>query len=261
VTASWDAALYAANTAHHRRHDDEFLGGLRLPAGARVLDVGCGVGDFTARLASLGDGVEVLGVDADPGMVETAARNATASVRFAVCRAQQLDRVVPAGSTDAVFSVAALHWVPAADQPGMLVQVRRALRAGGLFRAQFGGRGQIAAVQAILDQESARLGGGAAGWFFPAPADYLPLLAAAGFAVPADGWVRLLRQVRSFGTAEQLLGWLRSQTFPAYEPVLPAAAVAEFRRRSEQRAVAELRRADGSYDLDFVRLDLLVRPS
>jgi len=34
--------------------------------------------------------------------------------------------------------------------------------------------------------------------------------------------------------------------------------VPEFRRRAEDRAVAALRRADGSYDLDFVRLDLLV---
>jgi len=262
VTTSWDATLYAANTAHHRRHDDDFLGGLRLAAGSRVLDVGCGVGDFTARLATLGAGVEVLGVDADPGMVATAARQAaSSSVRFAVCRAQELDRVVPADSTDAVFSVAALHWVPEADHPGMLAQVRRVLRAGGLFRAQFGGRGQIAAVKAILDEESGRLGGGPAGWFFPSPAGYRPLLAAAGFAVPADGWVRLLSQVRRFGAAAAMLGWLRSQTFPAYEPVLPATAVAEFRRRAEERAVAELRRADGSYDLDFVRLDLLVRPS
>jgi trans-aconitate methyltransferase len=261
VTASWDAALYAANTAHHRRHDDDFLGGLALPGGARVLDVGCGVGDFTTRLATLGPGVEVLGVDADPGMVATAARHASPSVRFAVCRAQQLDRVVPADSIDAVFSVAVLHWVPAADHAGMLAQVRGVLRAGGLFRAQFGGHGQIAAVKAILDQESARLGGGPAGWYFPAPAAYRPLLAAAGFAVPDDGWVRLLPQVRRFETAAEMLGWLRSQTFPAYEPALPAAAVAEFRRRAEDRAVAELRRADGSYDLDFVRLDLLVRSS
>ena len=109
MASSWDAALYAANTAHHRRHDEDFLGSLRLPAGARVLDVGCGVGDFTARLARLGEGVEVLGVDADPGMVAAAAGHATPSVRFAVCRAQDLDRVVPAASMDAVFSVAALH--------------------------------------------------------------------------------------------------------------------------------------------------------
>lgn len=261
MTTAWDAELYAANTAHHRRHDSDFLGSLTLPAGARVLDVGCGVGDFTARLAGLADGVEVLGVDADPGMVATAERRyGGPALRFAVARAQQLDRVVPAESADAVFSVAALHWVPAAEHPAMLAQVRRVLRPGGLFRAQFGGHGQIAAVRAILDEESARLGGGTAGWFFPAPADYRPLLAAAGFAVPADGWVRLRRQVRDFPAADGMLGWLRSQTFPAYGPVLPAGATAEFRARSEERAVAELRRADGTFDLDFVRLDLLVRP-
>jgi trans-aconitate methyltransferase len=259
VTTAWDASLYAQNTAHHRRYDGDFLGGLTLPAGARVLDVGCGVGDLTARLA--GPAGSVLGVDADPGMVAAASsRYGSDSVRFAVARAQELDRVVPAGSIDAVFSVAALHWVPAAEHPATLAQVRRVLRPGGLFRAEFGGRGQIAAVKAILDEESARLGGGPAGWFFPAPADYRPLLAAAGFEVPDDGWVRLLRQVREFPAADGMLGWLRSQTFPAYEPVLPDGVFAEFRARCERRAVAELRRADGSFDLDFVRMDLLVRP-
>lgn len=262
MTTAWDAELYAANTAHHRRHDAGFLGDVRLPAGSRVLDVGCGVGDFTAGLAALAEDVDVLGVDADPGMVATAAvRYGSDSVRFAVARAQELDRVVPAASVDAVFSVAALHWVPAAEHPAMLAQVRRVLRPGGLFRAEFGGRGQIAAVKAILDSESARLGGGPAGWFFPSPEDYRPLLEEAGFAVPADGRVRLLRQVREFPAAADLLGWLRSQTFPAYEPVLPAGAFAEFRARSEERAVAELRRAEGTFDIDFVRLDLLVRAS
>src|SRR4029078_11610897 len=97
-----------------------------------------------------------------------APRGAPPAVRFAGCRAQELDRVVPADSIDAVFSVAALHWVPATDHAGMLGQFRRVLRAGGLFRAQCGGQGQIAAVKAILDEESARLGGGPAGWFFHA---------------------------------------------------------------------------------------------
>lgn len=266
MTAAWDAELYAANTAHHRRHDAGILGTVAVAAGARLVDVGCGVGDLTARLADLAPGVEVLGVDADPGMVATAARRSGSDrVRFAVCPAQELDRVVPAGSMDAVVSVAALHWVPAAEHPLVLRQVRRALRPGGVFRAEFGGRGQIAAVRAVLDAESARLGGGPAGWSFPDPEGYGPLLAEAGFAVPAPesatGWVRLVRQRRPVPTAAALLGWLRSQVFPAYDLVLPAGAVAAFRAGAEERAVGALRRADGSYDLEFVRLDLLVHPA
>jgi hypothetical protein len=139
-------------------------------------------------------------------------------VRFAVCRAQELDRVVPADSIDAVFSVAALHWVPAPTMPGCSGRSAGVLRAGGLFRAQFGGQGQIAAVKAILDEESARLGGGPAGWFFPAPADYRA--AAGGGRVRRPG--RRLGAAAATGPAvrdgRQMLGWLRSQTFPAYEP-------------------------------------------
>jgi trans-aconitate methyltransferase len=262
MTTSWNATLYAANTAHHRRHDDDFLGSLALPAGARVLDVGCGVGDFTARLAALaGDGSEVLGVDADPDMVATATRREGGGrLRFAVGRAQQLDRLVPAGSVDAVFSVAALHWVPAAEHPVVLAQVRKALRDTGFVRAQFGGSGQIAALRAILDAESARLGGGPAGWFFPTAAQYAPLLAGAGLGAGGGGWVRLLRQRRSFPTAQALVGYLDSQVLAAYDPVLPAGAVPAFRAAAQDRARAELRRADGTYDQDFVRLDLLATP-
>jgi trans-aconitate methyltransferase len=259
-TPRWDADLYAANTAHHRRHDDDFLRGVTLRSAARVLDLGCGVGDLTARLAQLTGG-EVLGVDADADMVATARQRATsARIRFAVGRAQDLDRLLPARSVDVVVSVAVLHWVPAADHPRVLAQVRRVLRRQGVFRAEFGGSGQIAAVHELLDEESARVGGRPAGWYFPSEEDYRPLLADAGFAVPAHGWVRLLRQRRPMPDDRAFLGWLRSQVLVAYDPVVPAEAVRRFRRSAEERALAELRRADGSYDQDYVRLDLLAVP-
>jgi trans-aconitate 2-methyltransferase len=257
MSTTWDAADYAVHAAHHRRHDAAFLDGIALPAGARVLDVGCGVGDLTARIAALGEDLDVLGVDADAGMVAAASASAAPGLRFAVCRAQELDRLVAAESMDAVFSNAALHWIPRAEHPAMLAQLRRVLRTGGMFRAQLGGRGQVAAVRAVLDEVSAELGGGTAPWFFPSPEEYVPLLTAAGFAVP-DGSVRLLRQVRPFADRAALQGFLRSQTFPAYEPTLPDGAAEEFRRRVSERAMTRLRRADGTYDLDFVRLDLLV---
>ncbi len=115
-------------------------------------------------------------------------------------------------------------------------------------------------MHALLDEESARHGGGPAGWFFPTEEQYMPLLAGAGFSTRSGGWLRLLRQRRSLPDEAAFVGWLRSQVLVAYDAVLPAERVRAFRHAAAERALAELRRADGSYDQDYVRLDLLAFP-
>jgi SAM-dependent methyltransferase len=62
--------------------------------GARVLDIGCGFGDTTQRIAELvGPGGEVLGVDAAPRFVDDATREAkeaaVANARFLVADVQE----------------------------------------------------------------------------------------------------------------------------------------------------------------------------
>lgn len=254
----WDGALYAGHTAHHRAFDDAVLAGTQLGPGRDVVDIGCGVGDLTARVADLvHPGGSVLGVDAAPGMIVEASRLSRPGLEFAVCAAQDLDTVVAPASADVVLSVACLHWVPGADHPGVLASVRRALRPGGTFRADFGGAGQIAAAREILDEESARLGGPIGPWYFPDAAEYARLLTGAGLALDR-GHVRLVRQRRDVPDAPALGGWLRSQVLVAYTPHLADDDLrAEFTAAAERRCVAELRRADGTYDQDYVRLDVL----
>lgn len=257
LTNAWDGRLYADNTAHHRRYDEAVLSTLAVPRGGRILDLGCGVGDLTARLAGLVPDGEVVGVDAAADMVDTARASVhEPNVRFATARAQELDTVAAENAFDAVVSVAVLHWIPAAEHPLVLAQVARVLRPGGVLRAEFGGAGQIAAVRDVLDAESTALGGGRSPWYFPDVDEYRALLAQAGFAVDGDGWVRLVRQRRSFADEPAFVGWLRSQVLIAYDSVLAAEAIPQFRRAAEERALRELRRADGSFDQDFVRLDL-----
>lgn len=257
LSTDWDGELYAANTAHHRRHDDLVLRGLAVPPDGRILDLGCGVGDLTATLAALVPDGEVLGVDASQDMVDTARRRVTASnITFTRALAQRLNEVTEAAAFDAVVSVAALHWIPAADQPRVLAAVARALRPGGTFRASFGGAGQIARLRAVLDAESAALGGGTEPWFFPTVEEYAGLLDGAGLRTEPDGWVRLVRQRRPFPDPESFVGWLRSQVLVAYDSVLPTGTVPRFRRNAEERAVRELRGTGGGFDQDFVRLDL-----
>ena len=162
------------------------------------------------------------------------------------------------GPFDAVLSTAALHWVPGADHPAVLRQVRDLLRPGGVLRAEFGGAGQIAATRDLLDEESTRRGGATSPWYFPSAQEYRELVVAAGLDAQE---VRLVEQRRSVPDATAVVGWLRSQVLIAYEPGLPPGALDDFRAAVERRAVTELVRPDGTYDQDYVRLYLrAVRP-
>ncbi|HWF57913.1 MAG TPA: methyltransferase domain-containing protein [Candidatus Dormibacteraeota bacterium] len=249
----WDATLYAAHSGHHRSFDAEFLEALEVLPGSSILDIGCGTGELTATLAAMvGDG-RVVGLDVSESMVAEATRRHP-GISFVHGSAQQLGPEL--GSFDLVVSTAAFHWIPARDHPLVLRNIRGVLAPRGRFRAEFGGRGQIRSARRILAEEARRMGLKVRPvWYFPTPAAYMRRLVAAGFS-EAESWVRLRHQRRPLPDREALIGWLRSQVTIAYSSSMTAADSPEFQRRVEARAVVELRRADGSFDQDYVRTDL-----
>jgi SAM-dependent methyltransferase len=137
---SWDTKAYAANAAFVPALGQAVLDLLAPKAGERILDLGCGDGALTEKLVAAG--ADVLGFDADAGML-AAAQGRGLSV-------QQGDgQALPfADAFDAVFSNAALHWMP--DTKAVLSGVFRALKPGGRFVAECGGFGNIAAIRAGL---------------------------------------------------------------------------------------------------------------
>ncbi len=258
---AWNAELYAEHSAHHRVHDAEFLGSFTVPPTAHVLDLGCGTGEFTNRIAELVPDGRVLGIDGSASQLERAVLPKHDHVDLRLGRLEHLDDVLGEASFDAVISRATLHWLPEKEHPGMLRAVARHLRPSGLLRVEFGGRGQMEDALALFDEVSAEFGGPRSPWFFPDTEHYCRLLVEAGLD-PGQGFVRLVPQRRGMPTFEALVGFLRSQAFVGYEAELPPDEQAAFRHRAEQRARLELRRVDGSYDLDFVRMDVLAyRPS
>ena len=254
---TWDGTAYAANTAHHRAHDADFLTSCPLRPADRVLDIGCGSGDFTRSLAeAVPDGV-VVGVDPQPTMLDEARSRALANQRFELGTAQSLAAVVgDEAPFDLATSRAMFHWIPRADTPGAYREVHDQLRPGGWFRLECGGAGNIPASLAIMDAESALVGGPACPWHFAEASWVLDALEQAGFDVRA-GFVRLVAQRRAF-TRETVLGWLRSQVLVAYTASMTATAAAAFTAAVEAR-VDELQRWDGSFDQTWVRLDALVQ--
>ena len=259
---AWNAELYAAHSAHHRQQDASFLATMSLAPGDRVVDLGCGTGEYTNQLAALVAEGAVLGIDASASQIARATAKRPGNVRLMVGRLQELDALLLDESFHAAVSRATLHWLPRHEHPALLRAVRRHLRPGGFLRAEFGGRGQMQDALCLLDEVSVSLGGPASPWFFPDADEYTELVREAGLTAEggrsADGgFVRLVSQRRAMRTFEALRGFLRSQAFVGYEKGLPPETRTAFRDAAESLAARELRRSDGSYDLEFVRLDLL----
>lgn len=145
---AWDAAEYARVGRFVADQAGKVVGWLAPRAGERILDLGCGDGALTEKIAATG--AVVVGVDASAAMI---AASQARGLDARVMRAEQLDF---RAEFDAVFSNAALHWMK--DQDAVLAGVRRALKPGGRFVAEMGGQGNIAAIRVAVAAVLARHG-------------------------------------------------------------------------------------------------------
>src|SRR5215212_1069235 len=102
------------------------------PAGARVLEVGCGPGHLSIRLARQ-HGLEMTGLDLDPALIARGRANTDRAVNRGGRRPSLLVGDVaalafPGGSFDLVVSTLSMHhW---ADPTGGLAEIARVLRPG-----------------------------------------------------------------------------------------------------------------------------------
>jgi len=205
-TASWNSELYQSSHAFVWQFGRDLLAVLAPKPGERILDVGCGTGQLTADIANAG--AEVVGLDLSAEMI------AAASANFPQLRFEVADIAAAnyKGEFDAVFSNAALHWVR--DQNAAIGAIARALKPGGRFVFEMGGRGNIqriwnAAIQAlsamgVKDPEKL------SPWFYPSIGEYAPMLESRGLLVtlavlfdrptPLEGGERGLRNwLQMFG--------------------------------------------------------------
>ena len=98
--------------------------------GDRVLDVGCGPGYLTRRIArAVGADGEVVGIDPSPSVIAYATRVSPRNCAFRLCGAESLP--LPDATVDAVLSSLAIHHLRPEDRPVAFREVYRVLRPGG----------------------------------------------------------------------------------------------------------------------------------
>ena len=198
---AWDAARYQDKHSFVWRFGANLLELLDPQRGERILDVGCGTGQLTAEIAR--HGAQVVGLDSSAEMLADARKNFP-ELQFVLADASQFD--FPE-SFDAVFSNAVLHWVKNAD--GAAASISRALRPGGRFVAEFGGKGNIATVQAALRAVLGPSADEQSPWYYPSVGEYSAVLERHGLEVrnaslfdrptPLEGEDGLDHWLRMFG--------------------------------------------------------------
>ncbi|PSB10994.1 SAM-dependent methyltransferase [filamentous cyanobacterium Phorm 46] len=176
---SWSTALYEKNHAFVWQYGESLLELLVPKAGEQILDLGCGTGQLTAKIAE--SGAFVHGIDSSLSMISTARANYP-QINFAVADARDFQVEVP---LDAVFSNAVLHWI---KEPEAAINcVAKALKPGGRFVAEFGGKGNVGAIVrailSVLSEIGCKEPQALNPWYFPSIGEYAGLLEKQGFEV------------------------------------------------------------------------------
>jgi len=135
---TWNPEFYDARHSFVWQRGADLIDLLDPQTEERILDLGCGTGHLTAQIAARG--AEVMGIDSSAEMIEEARKHYPA-LEFRVADARDFSLGQP---VDAVFSNAALHWIQPAER--VVSCVWKALKPGGRFVAEFGGKGQRAEI-------------------------------------------------------------------------------------------------------------------
>lgn len=248
MTQTWDPVEYGQHGAFVHGLAGGVLEWLAAQPGECILDLGCGDGKLTQRIAAAG--ADVQGVDASAEMAASArARGIAADVASA--------EFLPYAdkSFDAVFSNAALHWVR--DQDAMMRQVHRVLRPGGRFVAEMGGYGNIAAIRVAFIATLARHGFGDRENevnYYPTPDAYTERLTKHGLKVESIALIPRPTPLEEGG----MNGWLRTFRRGVLDGLPPGIREAVIDDTVALLSAA-LRDEAGNWTADYVRLRFIAR--
>ena len=239
-TSSWNAADYARVGGFVAELGEAALDLLDPRPGERILDIGCGDGALTRRIAERG--ACPIGIDSSPAMVEAARANGIDATVTDVAE------MTFQAEFDAAFSNATLHWV--LDRERAAKAIHTAIRSGGRFAGEMGGANNLAKLRQALDDELIIRGyappSEASNWY-ASPEEFAEIYDAAGFE-HIDARLIERPTAISHGIAEWVTtfrkGWLDRACVPEGERVEIANAVAD---------------RIGSNIADYVRLRFIMR--
>lgn len=246
-TNSWNPELYEARHAFVWQLGEGVIDLLAPKPGEKILDLGCGTGQLTHKISERG--AEVTGLDASPEMIGQARQNYP-HLRFVLEDAAHMRFE---SEFDAIFSNAALHWM--LDVIGVASGAARALRPGGRFVAELGGKGNIALIEhAITTVAESYHGEGIPKkrTFYPSVAEYAGVLESCGLEARM---AQVFDRPTPLDGAQGMENWIRQFKWYYYDS-LPDKQAEDALRETVDLLRPSLFR-DGQWYADYRRLRIV----
>jgi len=210
----WDGRDYQQFSRYQTEEGIKLIELLNVRNGESILDVGCGNGLLTLKIAKNNPEGSVLGIDSSRDMLKKAVENKKEqdirNIKFQLKDALSVDYE---NRFDAIFSNSVLHWIK--DHKELLKRFYEALKPGGRMTLGFASKGNIDPFLKTLtyvmeDAEfSPYFKNFNFSWYFPGE-EYKDLLKDAGFEKSEIKF----KSVEIKMPKEELMGWFRTTGMP-----------------------------------------------
>ncbi len=175
----WNATLYDNKHGFVAKYGEDVLGWLAPQKDEHILDVGCGTGTLTSKIAE--SGAIVTGIDASPDMIAKA-KHAYNNIEFFVKDATDFSFD---STFDAVFSNATFHWIK--NQQQLLQCIYDNLKQGGRLVYEMGAKHNVEsihnAVKKVLIEEGFEANTNIEVNYFASAGEHAVMLEKIGFTV------------------------------------------------------------------------------
>jgi trans-aconitate 2-methyltransferase len=251
----FDGKKYQSASSHQEEWGLRLIQELGLTGKERIIDLGCGDGRLTYRIAELVPKGSVVGIDSAAGMIAATTIRERENLSF---RQQDILDLSETEEYDVVFSNATLHWVH--DHKRLLTAVYRALRPRGNARFNFAAAGNCSQLIAVLQEVMAApqfnspFEGFVWPWYMPRVETYADLAKASPFR-QARVWGE--NADRYFPDVEAMTKWIDLPSLVPFLAHLPEETGRAFRNEVVARMIALCRQADGRCFEYFRRINLL----
>ena len=240
-TTSWNPESYAKIARFVSDLGEPLLQLLEPKPGEIILDLGCGDGALTEKIAAAG--CQVFAIDASLAQLQAARRR---NLQVAVMDGQQLGLK---RKFDAIFSNAALHWMKRADK--VVEGVASALKSRGRFVAEFGGQGNVDVIRQALHAGLRQRGidpWQVDPWYYASPQEYTELLERNNFTVE---YIELIP--RPTDLPGDIVSWLGVFAQP-FTNAVSALERGRFLNEVRDSLKPMLEKTDQTWFADYVRL-------